>query len=234
MAGIAHASLLYGPDVAGNFLNLPGARRIKSLVGGELLDCEFKGSNIRATIEGVFNILISSNARLRLYIHSDRSAWERRLIVVRYEVPFKGVKVPEIHKMLLREEGPGIVNWCIQGAELLLQDIKDHGDIHLSNKQKGLVQKMLNESDSLRIFLKTQMVGTLSDNDDLTTDEIIEAYGKYCRDQGWDNLPASVIQRRLPDHMVEIFSAVQSENLKREGKRARGYRRVRWRTEDEE
>ena len=61
-------------------LTCPDARRIKSLVGGELLDCEFKGSNIRATIEGVFNILISSNARLRLYIDSDRSAWERGLI----------------------------------------------------------------------------------------------------------------------------------------------------------
>jgi phage/plasmid-associated DNA primase len=42
IGAIARASLLYGPDVPGNFLSLRGAYRLKSLVGGDALECEFK------------------------------------------------------------------------------------------------------------------------------------------------------------------------------------------------
>jgi putative DNA primase/helicase len=234
IANISRASLLYGPDVAGNFLNLPGARRMKSLVGGELVDCEFKGSNFRGKIEGTFNILISPNARLRLYIDSDRSAWERRLIIVRYEKGFTGKKIPEIHKMLLREEGSGILNWCLEGLKLLLNDIARFGDIEFSEKQKERIQKVLNESDSLRLFLKARVVQDSTGDHDLSTDELTDGYAEYCQSEGWDNLSASVIARRLPDHMLELFKALPSNNLERLNRRCRGYRKVRWRDDSDD
>jgi putative DNA primase/helicase len=234
IANICHASLLYGPDVAGNFLNLPGARVIKSLVGGELLDCEFKGSNFRGKIEGVLNILISSNARLRLYIDSDRSAWERRLILIRYNSHFNGKKIPEIHVMLLREEGPGILNWCIEGARMLLADIQQFGDIQLSVSQKMLIEQMLNESDSLRLFLKASVVQDSKVDNGLATEELTDRYAQYCQAQGWDNLPMSVIARRLPDHMMELFKVLPSNRIEYFGKRCRGYRQIRWRTPEDD
>jgi putative DNA primase/helicase len=64
-------TLLVGSDVKGNFLEHPSAHRIKSLVGGDLLEAELKGSNHRFEIYGIFNLLISSNTRLHLRVEGD-------------------------------------------------------------------------------------------------------------------------------------------------------------------
>ena len=133
IGAISRASLLYGPDVPGNFLSLPEAYRVKSLVGGDSLECEIKGSNFRYQIEGRFNILISSNSCLKLSINSDRSAWERRLVVIRFERPYTGKKIADIHILLLDEEGPGVLNWILEGAQKLLRDIEVGGDICFSH-----------------------------------------------------------------------------------------------------
>ena len=231
IAGLAHASLLYGPDVRANFLSQPEARRIKSLVGGEFLTCEYKGSNVRGQIEGVFNIMISSNARLRLYVHGDRSAWERRLAIVNYTRQFNGKRIPDVHQYLLRKEGSGILNWCIEGARLLLADIDQHGDIRFSDKQRKVIELILNESDSLRLFLKAKVVATSNQDNDLSTEELTTSYINYCAVMGWENLTVKTIEKRLPDLMSELFKVLVSMNLERNGKRCRGYRFVRWRTD---
>jgi len=57
-------TLLIGSDVQGGFLSAPGAYRIKSLVGGDPLEAEKKGSNHRFTIKGRFNLMITANTRL--------------------------------------------------------------------------------------------------------------------------------------------------------------------------
>ena len=56
--------LLIGADVAGDFLNQPGASHLKKMTGGDLIGLERKYSNHACSIVGVFCILITCNSRL--------------------------------------------------------------------------------------------------------------------------------------------------------------------------
>ena len=116
------------------------------------------------------SLLISSNARLCIRLEGDRSAWERRLIIVRYDRPYVGQRIFEVEKYLLKREAPGILIWCIEGLEMLIQDYHQTGDIILSTAQQQRVSDLLDESDSLRLFVETEIVkdeGKNSDGADL-------------------------------------------------------------------
>ena len=65
----------------------------------------------------------------------------------------------------------------LEGLSLLLADIKATGDIRQSPEQQARVVALLQESDSLRLFLKENIVR--DDNADLTTDEIVSAYSEF-------------------------------------------------------
>ena len=59
-------TLLSGTDVPGNFLSTPGAKVIKGLTGGDTMEAEGKGLNDGVVLQGIFNILITSNERLKV------------------------------------------------------------------------------------------------------------------------------------------------------------------------
>jgi hypothetical protein len=59
-------SLVLGADVPGNFLSTPEAAILKSLVGGDWKDFELKNSNDTSGGVGLFNVVITANARLRV------------------------------------------------------------------------------------------------------------------------------------------------------------------------
>jgi len=177
-ARLAGRSLLFGADVNDNFLNEVGASRIKAYTGGDLLDLEFKCSNECGTVEGHFNIFITCNSQLHVRLQGDESAWRRRLVVVRYETTFTGRKIVDIEDMLVRQEGPGILNWCIDGAKKLLADIAQHGDLFLSPRQEKIVDDLLSQSDSLRRFLKDKVAKT-THGSGLSSDELFQTYSAF-------------------------------------------------------
>jgi P4 family phage/plasmid primase-like protien len=225
-------TLLVGSDVRANFLSEEGADRLKSLVGGDLLEAELKTSNAQFRIEGVFNTMITSNSRLRVRLQGDETAWKRRLAIARYEHPFGGDKIPDIHLLLLRTEGSGILNWCLQGARKLLKNIHETGDIALSPSQVDRVKTLLSESDSLRIFLRENLVRV--PGSDLTGTEILECYTSYCISAGWIPTPLRLAQQQLDDLMLELFGTAKVNDIKRDGKNQRGFRYVRFRKDDED
>jgi phage/plasmid-associated DNA primase len=216
--------LLVGVDVDANFLSSKGAPVIKGLVGGDWFDAEQKGGTGSFQFQGKFNILMTSNCRLKVKLQGDVGAWRRRMLIVRYEAPPPKVKIPNFGEMLVREEGPGILNWALQGLHSLLCDIEETGDIRLTPRQAGVVDSLLAESDSLRFFLRENVVK--ESGCDLSVGEIIQAYAHFCPDQGWDPLPESQIGRQLPTLMLEMFQVVKSNNCQRDGKSARGFRGV--------
>jgi len=93
-------TLLLGADVRANFMAGPGASRLKALVGGDMLEAERKGSNQTFFVDGNFNVLLTSNRRLRVRLEGDQSAWSRRLTIARYDKPFPGKKI-ESHSQVL-------------------------------------------------------------------------------------------------------------------------------------
>ena len=128
--------------------------------------------------------------------------------------------------MLVRNEGSGILNWCLAGLDQLLHDLNDQadGDIALTEAQKKIVDSLLAESDSLRFFLEqnVELVSTA----DLTVNEIIEAYATFCPEMGWRAMPITDVQDSLEGLTVELFRVVKAHSIKRDGKAQRGFNSV--------
>ncbi len=227
-------TLLVGPDVKGNFLNEPGAHVVKSLVGNDTLEGESKGSNLRFPVQGVFNIIITSNCRLCIFLDTDQKAWERRIIIIRFDNPYAGQRIFEIDKYLLIREAPGILNWCINGLSMLFGDYAKSGDVILTPAQQKRVSDLLAESDSLRLFVTNEITrddSKMSNGEhySLTTEEIVTKYIADCiKVKQWTPVASATAEKRLPDLMLRNFSAARCNDLKRNGKNRRGYWKVRW------
>ena len=200
---------------------------MKALVGGDPLDGEAKGSNATFGMLGTFNLIVTCNSRLRIRIEEDTDAWRRRLLNVRYEKPPVAKRIPDFDKVLLREEGPGILSWGIEGFVKLQAELAERGDFSLTPAQQERIDSLLQESDSLRLFVRTRI--KRSDGDNVTTSELVQAYAMFCADQGWNPLPTTVVERKAPDLMLEYWQVPKSNSIVDEGKRSsgRGWRNVR-------
>jgi len=115
-------TLLVGVDVEADFLSTKGAAVLKGLVGGDWFDAEQKGGTGSFQVQGNFNVVITSNARLKVRLQGDVGAWKRRITIVRYEAPPPARKIPDFGAYLVRTEGSGILNWALLGAQKLLAD----------------------------------------------------------------------------------------------------------------
>lgn len=219
-------TVLVGVDVPADFLNTPGASVIKGLVGGDLFDAEQKGGTGSFQLAGHFNVLITSNARLRVRLEGDVGAWRRRLMIARCDAQPPKKKIPDFGRRLVDEEGSGILNWALVGLRKLLRDVSETGDIRLTPAQSGVVDALLSESDSLRHFLKDSVVR--QSGSDLTVNEIIEAYAEYCPAQGWTALPITIVQRQIETLMLELFGTVKVNSISRQDRSQKGFRSVAW------
>jgi phage/plasmid-associated DNA primase len=110
-------SLLVGVDVEPDFLRTKGAAVIKGLVGGDWFDAEQKGGTGSFQLQGTFNVIITSNARLRVQLQGDLGAWRRRLSIVRFEAQPPAKKINDFGAYLVRTEGSGILNWFLLGLK---------------------------------------------------------------------------------------------------------------------
>src|SRR4029434_4417028 len=118
-------TLLVGVDVEADFLSTRGAAVLKGLVGGDWFDAEPKGGTGSFHVAVHSNVVITSNARLKVRLQGDVGAWKRRITIVRYEAPPPSRKIPDFGAYLVRTEGSGILNWALLGAQKLLTQIPD-------------------------------------------------------------------------------------------------------------
>jgi len=197
---------------------------LKSVVGGDTLEGEIKGSSKQVNLQGRFNVIVTGNEDLTVDLDGDTTAWERRLAVVYYEKPYTGKPIPDLEERLLREEGPGILNWCIKGAERLLREIATDGKIAMTEAQRQHVSNLLQASDGLRLFLQENLIA--SNGSYLTTDSIVEEYAIYCRDRNWPMLKD--VEGSLPKLMLELFMSCPSHSIFENGRYKRGYRGVKY------
>ena len=217
--------LLIGADVAGDFLNQPGAHNLKKMTGGDTIGLERKYSNHECSILGVFCVLITCNSRMTVILDGDRGAWLRRLIILAYEQKTHTKDIPHFAQRLICDEGPGILNWALEGLELANQDVASIGEIGLTAEQRTRVEALLDESEGVRVFvvnhIKADPLG------DMTTEEILQHYAVYCGapERGW-YFNQRIVERQLPDIMMQLFRTSPSKHILRDGKNARGYRGI--------
>lgn len=220
-------TLLVGVDVDPDFLSTKGAAVLKGLVGGDWFDAEQKGGTGSFQVQGNFNVLITSNARLHVRLQGDVGAWRRRLSIVRYEAPPPSRKVHDFGGLLARTEGSGILNWALLGAQKVLSEIPDGGgDFVMTPRQRDVVDSLLAESDSLRHFLQDRLIADTYG--DVTCNEIVEAYAAYCPELKWQPLPITEVQTKLEGLMLELFGVTKRHDIKRDGKVQRGFAGVKF------
>jgi phage/plasmid-associated DNA primase len=219
------STVLTGVDVKADFLSTEGASVLKGLVGGDWFDAEQKGGTGSFKFQGSFSVFVTSNARLKVRLEGDISAWRRRLLIVRYEGPPPARKIPDFAELLIQEEGSGILNWALEGLLMLMEDINGNsGDLVLTDRQKNVVDALLAESDSLRHFIENRVV--IDYGSDLAVEEIVEAYAEYCPEVGWNPMHITEIQRDLPSLMLELFRTTKSNDIRRNDKARKGFRNV--------
>lgn len=221
-------TLLLAPDTPGDFLNRPAASVLKSLVGGDPLSAEAKGSNQVFTLSGNFNVLITSNSRLRVRLDGDAGAWRRRLVIIRFEKPPPLRRIPNLAETLVAEEGPGILRWALAGYVAARKEIAELGDLFLSAEQQARVDALLSESDSLRRFIREC---TEPGAGNATTSELTEGYFRFCSDRDWTPQPARTVERILNDILLETYGVSRSHDIRRNGHALRGWRGVRLKTD---
>jgi putative DNA primase/helicase len=221
-------TLLVGVDVEADFLSTKGAAVLKGIVGGDWFDAEQKGGTGSFQLQGTFNVLITSNARLHVRLQGDVGAWRRRLNIVRYEAPPPPKKINDFGGFLVRTEGSGILNWALMGAQKVLSEIPDAGgDFKMTRRQREVVDSLLAESDSLRHFLQDRVIADTYG--DVTVTELVEAYAAYCPERRWQPMAVTEVHNKLEALMLEMFGVTKSHDIKRNEKNQRGFSRVKLR-----
>jgi len=223
IAGLVGKTLLTGKDVPGDFMNCRGAGMIKCLTGGDRLSAEQKNVKHRFEVMGDFCMIITSNSRLHLRLDGDSGAWERRLLILDFEQPPTAKPIPYFAEKLVQTEGPGILNWCIAGALMLITDLKA-GGFRITETQRKRVSTLLNESDSVRYFI-TECVAK-DPTGDVTVAELLTSYNDFCDEQGWQAVSGRQFERQVGDIVMEVHRAPRRNDIKRDGKNQRGFARI--------
>lgn len=215
-------SLLVGNDVGERFLNTIGAQTLKGLVSTDLYHPEAKNRRERLPLRGPFNVLIGTNCQLSYRSQGDGPAWTRRLILYDCKTPEGRRRIPNFEHLMLREEGPGIINWLIEGHRKASRQIADNGDLEFSDGQRDRVERLILRSDTTEVFV-TRCVRE-EPKGDITSDEAVEAYAEFCKGRGWRPIPQKSFLERFGKMLMERFGRPQRHDLKGEGKKlSRGW-----------
>jgi P4 family phage/plasmid primase-like protien len=217
-------TLLVGPDVRGDFLNLAGAQMLKSLTGGDFLTAELKGENQSVRLKGMFNVCVTSNRRQRVALDGDHDAWGRRLKVVEFTRVVEKVN-PDLAEQIVKKEASGVINWMVQGLIALRRDFELHGAWRLEEEQKSRIENLLMESDSVLYFVHEEIV-IGSEADSLTVFEVRHAYDRFCDDHGWAPQSKAVVERELPHVLTDKFKVAKRHDICRERTQQRGWRGI--------
>jgi hypothetical protein len=134
-------------------------------------------------------------------------------------------RIENFAELLVRTEGEGILNLAIEGLVNFEADLKQYGDLSLTDEQVARIELLLTESEGLRIFLENEL--EQDSEADLSVDEILSSYATFAREKGWQVVSVRNLQAQLKDLMLEVWSAPQAHSLIRNDKSVRGYYGIR-------
>ena len=207
---------LVGKDVPGDTLAVSGARMLKSLVGGDLMQVEIKFNPDKQPVRGDFHCIIVSNNNLHIALDGDTDAWSRRLLVVDFEKSKPKKPIPNFAEKLVEEEGSGILNWLIEGALAYRTEMTKFGHLHLNDKQIARVTTLLQDSDNVTEFVKQTIVPEAGQ--DVTSEELLMCYYKKCENQNWTPVASQTFFTRVPDLLGKMFKSTRRNDITREGR----------------
>lgn len=215
-------SLLYGADVPDNFLNCKGASVLKALTGGDPVTLEFKGSNERPEIVCRFNAIVTCNSRLTVRLEGDAEAWRRRLVIIEYLKPKPANVIADLSEQILRDEGPGVLNWMLEGLDKIRAD---GWQLRLTAAQQRVVDDLLLESEGDVVFAKEclERDGTES----LTVADCYERYVVFCNERGWAAMAKRKFSISIGDTVTRLYGLTVRHDIRDQaGKTQRGWKGI--------
>lgn len=222
--------LLAGRDVPSDFLRTPGASELKSLTGGDARSTELKNSNEVGDFVGDFHVVITSNSPLLVRIDDDTTAWERRLVIIHFRGPDGGLpkRIRHFDQVLLNEEGPGILNWMLQGAQIALQEIQKDGTISLTPAQLSRISNRVRISDTVGFFVESRLVYAADES--ISSEQLLLEYQRFCNEKAitceLDRAFHLRVKARIEEHFGGRVSHTENVRCAPEGRKLRGYRGV--------
>ena len=202
-------TLLLGADVSPAFLQERGSAYIKALTGNDTLTAELKGERGSIPFQGNFNIIITSNSRLRIRVMGDQSAWLRRLIYLSFDNPGTETPIPNFADILLQEEGPGILLWMVQGLQRQLTS-----GYPKNSSSDRRVDNLLRESDSVMGFIRARVKRCNEPHSDITFDSLYKDYTDWCYNHDWTPLDRRIAKSHFVDGLMSALRVAESHDVK--------------------
>lgn len=195
---------------------------LKAISGQDRQEAELKG--VRKTVRFVPRALpiITSNLTPRLKLEDDRDAWLNRLVILHTEAGPAAAPVRDFDKVLVAEEGSGILGLVAREAKRLLEA----GTLKLTRAQQHRIELMVDASDPIRTFVRHFVEPAHGES--LYTADAYEATKAFLRRHRYEPIPEGRLQRSFREAMMSVHGARRSNSLTRSpGKSTKGWRHFR-------
>ena len=223
-------TLLYGADVPEKFLTQETASRLKSLTGGDVMTAEFKSSNEAPLLKCRFNVIVTSNSRLAVYLEGDADAWRRRLVIVNYQKPKPLVVVHDLAERIFTEEGSGVLNFMLDGLDALRAA---NWQLHLNEQQQRRVDNLLLESDSHRVFVAECLMKDTAAHG-ISKADVYSAFLEFCDRRGWIAMNKNRFGKLGAEAIAQTYGlAVRNDIESGNGKQNDGWKSLRLKRQGE-
>ncbi len=227
-AGFIDRRVLVGKDVPADTLSEKGAHMLKGLTGGDFMEGEFKGIQQRQQMKGFFHVVIVSNNHLRIKLDGDKKAWGRRLVILDFNREMPKKAIVNFAETLVAAEGPGILNWMVEGAvryRAQLQDGAGAGRIVMTEAQTQRVDNLLGNSDSVTAFVDRHL--QLTPGKDVSSNEVASAYFSRCTANGWQPVSTRKCQETIAEQLASRHNIFPRHDILRPGKKpVRGFKGI--------
>ncbi|MDB6029925.1 MAG: hypothetical protein JWM16_263 [Verrucomicrobiales bacterium] len=209
--GFLGKRMLTGKDVPGDVLSVNGAKLLKSLVGGDLLEGEIKYVADKKQLVGNFHVVIACNNNLRIALDGDDDAWRRRLLLVQFDRPKPAVPVVDLAEQLINEEAEGILAWLVEGAIQHSKELKQNGNFKLTADQQLRIDDLIDASQSVSCFVRKGL--ELKADSKLTVQQIVDGYQAYCKDRKWVPLTERQVENALGGIMLKELEVTKRNDV---------------------
>lgn len=164
--------------------------KTKLLSGGDRLKARYMHRD-HFSFDPTHTLMIMGNYKPKVTSGGD-SFWRRlRIIPFNYRVPDED-KVPDLDKILIKEEGPGILAWIIEGARLSLADgLQDPPEVLAATHQYA------EEEDSLGRFIADRCHQGDPTVVRINTTLLLREYSDWCRENHEPDLSPQAFGRRI-------------------------------------
>lgn len=226
-----HKLLVYGADVPADFLSGAGAQVLKAMTGEDPISPEYKHSNVVPPMEPLSaSIMITSNSRLRVRFEGDKEAWRRRVVVIDFKKEISETeRIASYANETLAAEGSGILNWGLVGLSKLSHD---GWKIVLSDRQKEVRDKLLDESESSVAFAQERLIKS---SGHVTFDAVYKAYVDYCMERNWAPETPTRFGTEVRTYLRDTYGIGEAHNIPGPlDREVRGYRGVTLKHEQED